>query len=71
MAKHGSSPVEGAPTDGSYDELHTPLNAPKAKPDPQADLDNHEIPFADGKGDHDPMGYIADLTGPRGRRGDP
>jgi hypothetical protein len=71
MAKKGSDPVDGAVTDGTYSQLSTPLNVPKASADPQADYKNDVIPHAEGHGDHyDPMGYL-DLTGDRGRRGDP
>lgn len=70
MAKGSADPVTGAVTDGSYDQFLTPLNSPKAKADPQADLDNRVIPWANDERYHDPMGYL-DLTGPKGRRGDP
>lgn len=71
MAK--SRAAEGIPsshTDGTFNELATPLNVPKAKEDPQADLNNSMFPGAKGESLDDPMGYL-DLTGPRGRRGDP
>lgn len=59
------------PTDGTYDELNTPLNVQKDDKDPQVALDNGLIPCAKGERLDDPMGYLEDLTGPRGRRGDP
>lgn len=67
-------PLESAKIDGTYDELHTPLNAPKADADPQGQLDNAVIPIAKSSAKSeipDPQGYLGDLTGPRGRRGDP
>ena len=70
MSKQTSDPVDSAITDGTYSELSTPLNVPKAAPDPQAQLDNKIIPHADGDETYDPMGYL-DLTGKTGRRGDP
>lgn len=70
MAKKGSDPVDNAETDGSYNQLSTPLNVPKAEEDPQAQLDNSVIPHAHGAQDPDPMGYL-NLTGMKGRRGDP
>jgi len=63
-------PVEEAIEDGSYSQLATPLNVPKSEPDPQADYENSVIPHASADDSYDPMGYL-DLTGPRGRRGDP
>ena len=69
MAKKSNDPIESG-TDGAYSQLHTPLNVPKADTDPQAQLDNSAIPHAKNGMNADPMGYL-DLTGPRGRRGDP
>lgn len=66
----GADPVMDSTDDGTYSELLTPLNAPKAEADPQAQLMNDIIPFATGQDHHDPLG-ILDLTGERGRRGDP
>lgn len=68
--KGGDDPVEGAVTDGTFSQLHSPLNVPKSSADPQADLKNDVIPYAKGNTTYDPMGYL-DLTGERGRRGDP
>lgn len=71
MAKKiGKDPALNAATDGSYSQLSTPLSAPKAGPDPQGALDNGIIPFASSDSTEDPMGFL-DLTGDRGRRGDP
>lgn len=58
------------PTDGAYDELNTPLQVAKDAKDPQVDYDNDIIPGAMGEGVQDPLG-ILNLTGPKGRRGDP
>ena len=66
----GHDPVVDAVEDGSYSEFLTPLNAPKSEADPQANLDNAVIPWADDEHYHDPLGLL-NLTGPRGRRGDP
>lgn len=73
MAAKGkmTDPVESAHEDGTFSQLASPLNVPKAKPDPQADLQNEVFPYESGTDYHDPMGYLNDLTGPRGRRGDP
>lgn len=70
MAKKQSDNAYQGPTDGTYDQLNSPLNVQKADPDPQAALDNPLIPGAKGEGVADPLG-ILDLTGPKGRRGDP
>lgn len=70
MAKKMQDPVDSAIEDGTFNALHTPLNTPKAGPDPQANLDNSIFPGAKGENIDDPMGYL-DLTGPKGRRGDP
>lgn len=66
----GRDPVIDATDDGTYSELLTPLNAVKADPDPQAQLQNDLIPYSTGQDAHDPLG-ILDLTGERDRRGDP
>lgn len=66
----GADPIPSSTTDGTYNEFNTPLNVPKAKADPQADLQNSVFPGSKGDSVHDPSGYL-DLTGPRGRRGDP
>ncbi len=65
-----ADPVMNAQTDGSYEQFNTPLNCQKAEEDPQTALDNSVIPWTKGGHNDDPMG-ILDLTGPRGRRGDP
>ena len=54
MAKKGKD-YQG-PTDGSYSNLNTPLNVPKADPDPQAAYDNSAFPGAKGEGVRNPMG---------------
>jgi hypothetical protein len=69
--KGGKDAVIDAVTDGTYNQLSTPLNCPKAEEDPQAQLENKVIPGAAGESLDDPMGYLEDLTGNRGRRGDP
>jgi len=68
--KPGIDPVIDATDDGTYSELLTPLNVPKADADPQAQLQNDVIPFSTGQDHNDPLG-ILDLTGERKRRGDP
>jgi len=68
--KPGVDPVMDATDDGTYSEMLTPLNTPKSDPDPQAQLQNDIIPFSTGHDAHDPLG-IFNLTGERGRRGDP
>lgn len=72
MAKSsGADPIPSSTTDGTFNELASPLNVPKAKLDPQADLQNSVFPGAKGQMPSDPLGIVDDLTGPRGRRGDP
>lgn len=58
MAKKGNDPVTGAVTDGTYSNLATPLNVPKASEDPQAQLDNSVFPGAKGQDHPDPMKYM-------------
>lgn len=65
-----SDPVTNATEDGSYSELLTPTNVPKAKPDPQAATKDEIVSWAEGESSSDPFGFL-DLTGKRNRRGDP
>lgn len=54
-------------TDGTFDNLDSPLAVPKAPADPQADLDNRIIPGSTGELRDDPMGFLRDLE-PKGRK---